>query len=110
MTAQGLRKFLSDQNDRFGALTDADLHKLMEQYELPVYAKQSKLSVNGMNMVSLGILCHYRVGSHLLQIFSGFASMILSSEFNAFQPSHRQVYQDMTHPLPYYYVASSHNT
>jgi len=40
----------------------------------------------------------------------GFANYLKSSEGDIFDPAHDEIYQDMTHPLTHYYVASSHNT
>jgi hypothetical protein len=41
----------------------------------------------------------------------GFCTLLCDlTQNNAFQPSHSNVYQDMTLPLTCYYVASSHNT
>ena len=39
---------MSGQNNHFGSLADAELHKLMEKYELPVHAEKKKLSMNGI--------------------------------------------------------------
>ncbi|XP_021921017.1 1-phosphatidylinositol 4,5-bisphosphate phosphodiesterase eta-2-like isoform X2 [Zootermopsis nevadensis] len=42
--------------------------------------------------------------------FIGFTSILMSKQFEIFNLSHTVVYQDMTNPLPHYYIASSHNT
>ncbi|KAG8187711.1 hypothetical protein JTE90_000177 [Oedothorax gibbosus] len=40
----------------------------------------------------------------------GFQQLMLSPDQNIFNKKHRIIYQDMTHPLSHYYIASSHNT
>lgn len=42
--------------------------------------------------------------------FLGFTNLLMSEEFEMFNTDHKVVYQDMTHPLSHYYIASSHNT
>ena len=37
-------------------------------------------------------------------------SYLRSPEGDIFNPTHDEIYQDMTHPLTHYYIASSHNT
>ena len=37
-------------------------------------------------------------------------SYLKSPEGDIFDPAHDKIYQDMTHPLTHYYIASSHNT
>lgn len=36
--------------------------------------------------------------------------MLLSPEFQLFNTSHNEIYQEMDHPINEYFVASSHNT
>ena len=40
----------------------------------------------------------------------GLALYLLSRENDIFNPHHDNVYQDMTQPLPHYFISSSHNT
>lgn len=40
----------------------------------------------------------------------GLTSYLKSPEGDIFDPAHDKIYQDMTHPLTHYYIASSHNT
>lgn len=40
----------------------------------------------------------------------GFTHFLLSREGELFNKVHDQIYQDMSQPLPHYYIASSHNT
>ncbi|XP_074659956.1 inactive phospholipase C-like protein 2 [Tubulanus polymorphus] len=40
----------------------------------------------------------------------GFTAYLLSKECDIFDPEHKKVCQDMTHPLCHYFIASSHNT
>jgi hypothetical protein len=42
--------------------------------------------------------------------YKGFCSIMNSQINKAFEPAKNVLYQDMTLPLPYYYMASSHNT
>lgn len=41
---------------------------------------------------------------------TGLANYLKSPEGDIFNHDHDKIYQDMTHPLTHYYVASSHNT
>ncbi|XP_055335508.1 inactive phospholipase C-like protein 2 [Paramacrobiotus metropolitanus] len=49
-----------------------------------------------------------RSNSHLH--IEGLTRFLLSDECDIFDPVHRVVCQDMTQPLPHYFIASSHNT
>lgn len=40
----------------------------------------------------------------------GLTKYLKSPEGDIFNPAHDEIYQDMTHPLTHYYIASSHNT
>ncbi|KAL8618755.1 hypothetical protein ACOMHN_015165 [Nucella lapillus] len=40
----------------------------------------------------------------------GFTNFLMSERQHLFLPAHATVYQDMTHPLTHYLIASSHNT
>nr|XP_033801111.1 inactive phospholipase C-like protein 1 isoform X2 [Geotrypetes seraphini] len=40
----------------------------------------------------------------------GFTRYLLSEECDVFDPEHKKVSQDMTHPLSHYYINASHNT
>ncbi|KAJ7357756.1 hypothetical protein OS493_023230 [Desmophyllum pertusum] len=40
----------------------------------------------------------------------GLTNYLKSQDGDIFNPAHDEVYQDMSHPLTHYYVASSHNT
>lgn len=40
----------------------------------------------------------------------GLTKYLKSPEGDIFDPAHDEIYQDMTHPLTHYYIASSHNT
>ncbi|OQV17418.1 1-phosphatidylinositol 4,5-bisphosphate phosphodiesterase delta-4 [Hypsibius exemplaris] len=42
--------------------------------------------------------------------FAGFRNLMLNSRQMIFSPRCQMVYQDMTHPLQHYFIASSHNT
>uniref|UniRef100_A0A8C5HF03 Phosphoinositide phospholipase C n=1 Tax=Gouania willdenowi TaxID=441366 RepID=A0A8C5HF03_GOUWI len=41
---------------------------------------------------------------------NGFTMYMLSRENDVFNPDHVRVYQDMSRPLPHYFISSSHNT
>lgn len=49
---------------------------------------------------------HSIVRSFLFQ----FEDYLFSKDNQAFDTSYDKVYQDMTHPLAHYWIASSHNT
>ena len=54
---------------------------------------------------------HFRIT--ILDFFffiAGLANYLKSPEGDIFNHDHDKIYQDMTHPLTHYYVASSHNT
>jgi hypothetical protein len=40
----------------------------------------------------------------------GFYNLLMAIDFDIFNRSHRLVCQDMSQPLPHYFIASSHNT
>ncbi len=40
----------------------------------------------------------------------GFNNLLMAIDFDIFNRSHRLVCQDMSQPLPHYFIASSHNT
>lgn len=40
----------------------------------------------------------------------GLTSYLRSPEGDIFNPAHDEIYQDMSHPMTHYYIASSHNT
>lgn len=42
--------------------------------------------------------------------FTGFCTLLSSARNDAFDFTKQSIYQDMTLPLSYYYMASSHNT
>lgn len=52
-----------------------------------------------------------QVGKENVQLnIDGFTHFMLSKQQRLFNPEHDVVYQDMSQPLPHYYIASSHNT
>ncbi|KAJ8344789.1 hypothetical protein SKAU_G00289820 [Synaphobranchus kaupii] len=84
LTTAELRDFLGDQGE------DASLdhaQNLILKYELNTWAHK-----------------------HQFMTQNGFTVYMLSQENDVFNPSHSEVYQDMTHPLSHYYISSSHNT
>ncbi|XP_014662070.1 PREDICTED: inactive phospholipase C-like protein 2 [Priapulus caudatus] len=86
MTVDDLMLFLEAEQG-MKAVTKEKCRLLIEQYEP---------SRDGREKGHLGI--------------DGFTSYLLSDECDVFEPAHRVVCQDMTHPLPHYFVATSHNT
>ncbi|XP_043818533.1 1-phosphatidylinositol 4,5-bisphosphate phosphodiesterase delta-3 isoform X3 [Dromiciops gliroides] len=85
LSAAELLEFLRDQGEE-GA-TMAQAQHLIRTYELNEKAKQ-----------------------HDLMMLDGFMMYLLSPEGAVLDPSHRDVYQDMTQPLSHYFISSSHNT
>ncbi|GAA6110030.1 1-phosphatidylinositol 4,5-bisphosphate phosphodiesterase delta-3-A [Tachysurus ichikawai] len=79
-----LRDFLGDQGE--GA-TLGHAQKLIKTYEFNDWAQKN-----------------------LFMTQNGFTMYMLSNENDLFNPDHTVVYQDMTRPLAYYYISSSHNT
>lgn len=72
-----------------------------EQYELAADVKNASKLIQTFE--------HSETANRLY--FTGFSEYIVSQENSAYSISHRAaVYQSMDHPLPHYYVASSHNT
>ncbi|XP_046407217.1 inactive phospholipase C-like protein 2 isoform X1 [Ischnura elegans] len=43
-------------------------------------------------------------------LIDGFTKYLLSDECDIFEPAHRDVCQDMTHPLTHYFISTSHNS
>ncbi|KAG8234834.1 hypothetical protein J437_LFUL015148, partial [Ladona fulva] len=43
-------------------------------------------------------------------LIDGFTKYLLSEECDIFEPAHREVCQDMTHPLTHYFISTSHNS
>ena len=41
---------------------------------------------------------------------TGFTKYLLSEECDIFEPLHKEVCQNMRHPLTHYFISSSHNT
>ncbi|KAJ8389936.1 hypothetical protein AAFF_G00112210 [Aldrovandia affinis] len=84
MTTKELRDFLGDQGE------DASLdhaQSLILTYELNTWAHK-----------------------HQCMTQNGFTMYMLSQENDVLNPTHSEVYQDMTQPLSHYYISSSHNT
>ena len=48
--------------------------------------------------------------SDLAFTLEGFTNFLLSTDNSAFADQHGKIWQDMTRPLPEYYISSSHNT
>lgn len=84
LTTAELRDFLGDQGE------DASLNhaqKLIMTYELNDWAQKNQVMTQ-----------------------NGFTMYMLSVENDVFNLDHGRVYQDMTRPLPHYFISSSHNT
>ncbi|TRY59614.1 hypothetical protein DNTS_003894 [Danionella cerebrum] len=84
LTTMELRDFLGDQGE------DASLahaKSLIHTFELNDWAQKN-----------------------LFMTQNGFTMYMLSKENDLFNPSHANVYQDMSRPLTHYYISSSHNT
>ncbi|KAJ8251039.1 hypothetical protein GJAV_G00216560, partial [Gymnothorax javanicus] len=84
LTTAELRDFLGDQGE------DASLNhaqSLILKFELNTWAQK-----------------------HLMMTLNGFTMYMLSQENDVFNPSHSEIYQDMTQPLSHYFISSSHNT
>ncbi|KAG9337602.1 hypothetical protein JZ751_028454 [Albula glossodonta] len=84
LTTMELRDFLGDQGE------DASLQhaqSLILTYELNSWAHK-----------------------HQFMTQNGFTMYMLSQQNDVFNPTHSEVYQDMTQPLSHYFISSSHNT
>ncbi|KAM3866434.1 1-phosphatidylinositol 4,5-bisphosphate phosphodiesterase delta-1-like [Diretmus argenteus] len=85
MSADNLVEFLTSEQREEATLADA--HKLIDKYEPDEKAKEKKLLSK-----------------------DGFLMYLHQPEGLILKPEHREVYQDMSHPLNHYFISSSHNT
>ncbi|XP_036939376.1 1-phosphatidylinositol 4,5-bisphosphate phosphodiesterase delta-1b isoform X2 [Acanthopagrus latus] len=85
MSPENLVDFLMKEQREKATLADA--HKIIEKYELDENAKGKKLLSK-----------------------DGFLMYLHTPEALIYNSHHREVYQDMSHPLSHYFISSSHNT
>ncbi|XP_054714785.1 inactive phospholipase C-like protein 2 [Uloborus diversus] len=86
MTLEDLHLFLEGEQGMVNVSTE-DCLKIIEQFEPSEEAKQNKQI-----------------------LIDGFTLFLLSDCCDIFDPIHKTVCQEMTHPFPHYFIASSHNT
>lgn len=92
MTASNFRLFLLQHQKVAPEVVDQLLGELLAKYE-PLEAHVEAVAKNG----------------HLISM-KGFRNMLTSPEFDIERAEVKRVNQDMSRPLPEYYIASSHNT
>ncbi|KAM9349118.1 1-phosphatidylinositol 4,5-bisphosphate phosphodiesterase delta-1-like [Symphorus nematophorus] len=85
MSPENLVAFLLQEQREKATLADA--HRIIEKYEPDENAKAKKLLSK-----------------------DGFLMYMQSPEALVLNPDHKEVYQDMSHPLSHYFISSSHNT
>ncbi|XP_070829464.1 1-phosphatidylinositol 4,5-bisphosphate phosphodiesterase delta-1-like [Chaetodon trifascialis] len=85
MSPENLVDFLMKEQREKATLADG--HKIIEKYELDENAKQKKLLSK-----------------------DGFIMYMHNPEALVLNSDHKDVYQDMSHPLSHYFISSSHNT
>ncbi|XP_035213291.1 inactive phospholipase C-like protein 1 isoform X2 [Stegodyphus dumicola] len=86
MTLEDLHLFLEGEQGMVNVTTEECL-KIIEQYEPSEEAKQNKQI-----------------------LIDGFTLFLLSDSCDIFDPFHKTVCQEMNHPFPHYFIATSHNT
>lgn len=87
MTAEDLQLFLEGEQGICGTSLQ-DCEDLIQKYERSEEARNKKQL-----------------------LIDGFTQLLLSHTSQNLDPIHvSEVHQDMTHPLPCYFIASSHNT
>ena len=100
-----LKRLLQGQGDEFREYSDSDYLKLIQDHDTGKISRKGQLSLSGTDAVIFLKFDYIRVSN-----FLGFATMLLSSSFDARHSSHRQRCQDMSQSLCNYFIASSHNT
>jgi len=82
-TVAELKKFLVEVQKQ--QVTDAQVKDLIKKYATDGFSREDSISIEGF-------------------------SSLLTAESNLWKPTRLQITQDMTQPLPHYWINSSHNT